>query len=226
MAASKLLTPLVSADVALFCVDQGTLQVLLVQRARAPTQGEWALPGAVLSPEQDRDLESTALRALRDKLSVEVAHLEQVTTVSGPARDPRGYSVAVLYYALLSRDQIDAVAKSKVAAVQWLPASDPGHPLAFDHGDLLATAVTSLRNKVDRHALPLQLLPKKFTLTELQRVCEAVLGRQLDKGVFRRRLRDSPYLQEVPGELVRGSQRPAQVYRAAEGFEFGTAGAV
>ncbi len=220
MVASKLLTPLVSADVALFCVDQGALQVLLVRRARAPAQDEWALPGAVLKPEQDRDLESTALRALRDKLSVEVAHLEQVTTVSGPARDPRGYSVAVLYYALLPRDQIDAVAKSKVAAVQWLPASDPGHPLAFDHGVLLAAGVGALRNKVEQHVLPLHLLPKKFTLTELQRTCEAVLGRPLDKGVFRRRLRDSPDLQEVPGELVRGSQRPAQVYRAAEAFRF------
>ena len=220
MVASKLLTPLVSADVALFCVDQGALQVLLVRRARAPAQGEWALPGAVLKPEQDRDLESTALRALRDKLRVEVAPLEQVTTVSGPTRDPRGYSVAVLFYALLPRDRVNAVVKSKIEAVQWLPVSDPGHPLAFDHGELLATAVASLRDKVERHALPLHLLPEKFTLTELQRICEAVLGRQLDKGAFRRRLRDSPDLQEVPGELVRGSQRPAQVYRAAEAFRF------
>jgi 8-oxo-dGTP diphosphatase len=220
MVASKLLTPLVSADVALFCVDQGALQVLLVRRARAPAQGEWALPGAVLKPEQDRDLESTALRALRDKLSVEVAHLEQVTAVSGPSRDPRGYSVAVLFYALLPRDRINAAVKSKVETVQWLPVGNPGQTLAFDHDELLAAAVASLRNKVERHALPLHLLPEKFTLTELQRICEAVLGRQLDKGVFRRRLRDSPDLQEVPGELVRGSQRPAQVYRTAEAFRF------
>ena len=92
--------------------------------------------------------------------------------------------------------------------------------MAFDHDELLAAAVASLRNKVERHALPLHLLPEKFTLTELQRICEAVLGRSLDKGVFRRRLRDSPDLQEVPGEFVRGSQRPAQVYRAEKVFRF------
>ena len=143
-----------------------------------------------------------------------------MTTVSGPARDPRGYSVAVLFYALLPHDRINAVVKSKVEAVQWLPVGSPGQRLAFDHDELLAAAVASLRNKVERHALPLHLLPEKFTLTELQRICEAVLGRSLDKGVFRRRLRDSPDLQEVPGELVRGSQRPAQVYRAEKAFRF------
>ncbi len=220
MMASMNLIPLVSADVALFCVERGALKVLLVQRARAPEQGEWALPGAVLKPELDQNLEATALRALRDKVSVEVGHLEQVATVSGPARDPRGYSVAVLFYALLPRDQVTAIVKSRIEAVEWGLASQPARALAFDHDELLSKAVALLRDKVERHALPLHLLPERFTLTELQRICEAVLGRSLDKGVFRRRLRDSPDLQEVPGELVRGSQRPAQVYRAAEGFRF------
>jgi 8-oxo-dGTP diphosphatase len=212
--------PLVSADVALFCVDKGALKVLLVQRARAPAKGEWALPGAVLKPELDLDLAATALRALRDKVSVQVRHLDQVTTVSGLARDPRGYSVAVLFYALLPHDQVSAVITSRVEAVEWSPAGQPTRPLAFDHDELLAGAAALLREKVERHALPLHLLSEKFTLTELQRICEAVLGRPLDKSVFRRRLRDSPDLQELPGELVRGSQRPAQLYRAAEGFRF------
>lgn len=213
--------PLVSADVALFCVDQGVLQVLLVQRASPPEKGRWALTGAVLKPDVDRDLEATAMRALRDKVSVDVAHLEQVTTVSGRTRDPRGYSVAVLFYALLPRDKINAVVRSKVEATEWHPVDEQfTHALAFDHDELLKKAVASLRKKVERNALPLHLLPEKFTLTELQRICEAVLGRQLDKGVFRRRLKDANDLQEVQGEMVRGSQRPARLYRPAKGFAF------
>lgn len=217
---SPQLLPFVSADVALFSVCYAALHVLLVQRGREPAKGMWALPGAALNPEVDADLQGTALRALREKLSVEVAHLEQVTTISGQDRDPRGFSVSVLFYALLPRDQVNAVIRSRVEAVNWTPVQARPSPLAFDHDELLAEAVTRLRTKVESHALPLHLLPPKFTLTELQRICEAVLGRELDKGVFRRRLRTSPDLEEVAGEFVLGAQRPAQLYRAAADFKF------
>ncbi len=220
MSISTPLFPLISADVALFSVDDGTLQVLLVQRAMEPAAQRWALPGAVLKPDRDGDLEATARRALRDKISVEVPYLSQVHTFSGPDRDPRGWSIATLYYALLPRDQVNAVIKNKVEALKWADAGKPGHRLAFDHGAQLAAALATLREKVERHALPLHLLPDRFTLTELQRTCEAVLGRPLDKGVFRRRLKSSDDLIEIPGEFVVGPQRPAQLYRARDGFRF------
>ncbi len=126
----------------------------------------------------------------------------------------------MLFYALLPRDRISAAVKSKVEAVQWLPVGSPGQTLAFDHDELLAAAVASLRNKVERHALPLHLLPEKFTLTDLQRTCEAILGWELDKSVFRRRLKGSEDLVEL-GEFERGAKRPAQLWKAKEGFEFG-----
>lgn len=212
--------PLVSADVAIFSVEQDALQVLLVKRAREPEMGRWALPGAVLKPELDRDLQATAIRALRDKLSVDVGHLAQVETYSGKDRDPRGFSVAVLFYALLPRDQVNAIVKSKVEAVEWVPVKRLQRSLAFDHAVLLDRAIVALREAVEGHALPLHLLPEKFTLTELQRICEAVLDKSLDKGVFRRRLRTSTDLVEVEGEFLLGAQRPAQLYRAVEGFAF------
>jgi 8-oxo-dGTP diphosphatase len=220
MPESGLLHPLVSADVAVFGVDQNVLQVLLVQRAQEPEIRRWALPGAVLKPDRDVDLEATARRALRDKISVELPHLEQVRVFSGQDRDPRGWSIGVLFYALLRRDQIHAVIRSKVDAVKWVDAAKPGHRLAFDHGVQLAKALQAVRDKVERHALPLHLLPEKFTLTELQRTCEAVLGRELDKSAFRRRLKSSEDLVEIHGEFVVGNQRPAQLYRAREGFVF------
>ena len=92
--------------------------------------------------------------------------------------------------------------------------------MAFDHAQQLEIALARLREKVERHALPLHLLPEQFTLTELQRTCEAILGRPLDKSVFRRRLKGMDDLVELPGQFERGQQRPAQLYAARAGFGF------
>jgi hypothetical protein len=120
----------------------------------------------------------------------------------------------------LPSDQVQAVAGDKTEAIEWCDPERPGHRLTFDHSQLLARALTTLQDKVERGALPLHSLPAKFTLTDLQRACEAILGRELDKGAFRRKIADQPTLVLVPGEYVRGPQRPAQLYRAAADFSF------
>ena len=216
---SPSLFPLVVVDVTLFSVDESGLRVLLVKRALEPQQGLWALPGGVLKPDQDADLEAAARRVLRNKIGVDVSHLEEIRTFSGSERDARGWSIAVLFCALLPRDQVQAVIRNKVDALEWAEASKPSHRLAFDHSKQLAAALHMLRDKVDRHALPLHLMPEKFTLTALQRTCEAILDRSLDKAVFRRRLKGSTDLIETD-EYERGLQRPAQLYRARSGFTF------
>jgi len=216
----KRLFPIVTADVALFTLADYRLRVLLIRRANDPTPGGWALPGTVLKPNVDRNVDDAALRALASKTRVVLPHLEQVTTSSGQDRDPRGWSVSVLYYALLPSDQVQAVAGDKTEAIEWCDPERPGHRLTFDHSQLLARALATLQDKVERGALPLHLLPAKFTLTDLQRACEAILGRELDKGAFRRKIADEPTLVLVPGEYVRGPQRPAQLYRAAADFSF------
>jgi ADP-ribose pyrophosphatase YjhB (NUDIX family) len=219
MTAAKELFPLVGADVALFSIVDGDLRVLLVKRAHDPEIQRWALPGGVLKPNIDHSLEDTARRVLRNKISVDVPHLEEVKTFSGPDRDPRGWSVAVLFYALLPRDQITALVKSKIEAVQWGDAAVRGHELAFDHDLQLKCALEVLRKKVNDHALPLHLMPALFTLTALQKTCEAILGKPLDKAVFRRRLKSSTDLIETD-QYERGLQRPAMLYRARDGFCF------
>ena len=216
----KRLFPIVTADVALFTLADYRLRVLLIRRANDPTPGGWALPGTVLKPNVDRNVDDAALRALASKTRVVLPHLEQVTTSSGQDRDPRGWSVSVLYYALLPSDQVQAVAGDKTEAIEWCDPERPGHRLTFDHSQLLARALATLQDKVERGALPLHLLPAKFTLTDLQRACEAILGRELDKGAFRRKIADEPTLVLVPGEYVRGPQRPAKLYRAAADFSF------
>jgi len=219
----KNLYPFVATNVALFTLENDALRVLFTKRATAPELGRWALPGGALNPEIDDDLESSALRELSEKVRFAPAYLEQVRAFSGRDRDPaRTWSVSVLFYALLPKDRIHAAAGSKTEAVEWVDAGRPGRPLAFDHAQMLAEAAARLRAKVERDALPLHLLPDRFTLTELQRACEAITGETLDKSAFRRRLklREGMDFVEVPGEFAEGAHRPAQYYRMKKGFRF------
>jgi 8-oxo-dGTP diphosphatase len=216
----KMLFPLVTADVALFTLIDQRLRVLLVQRAESPSIGDWALPGGILRPDEDESLEETARRALITKTQVKVRQFEQVATFSGANRDPRGWSVSTLYYALLPSDQVPAVAGDRTEAILWANPEDPACTLAFDHAVLLEKALKQLRSKVERGALPLHLMAEKFILTDVQRACEAIAGRSYDKGAFRRQIKNNLALVAVDGEFFGGAQRPAQIYRTAPDFFF------
>lgn len=220
--ARSTLYPFVATNVALFTLDGDSLRVLVGKRANEPQTGRWALPGGALKPDLDDDLAASARRVLREKVRFDPSLLEQVSAFSGRDRDPRGWSVATLFYALLPKDRIHAAAGSKTESVEWVDAGRPGRPLAFDHAQMLAEAVARLRAKVERDALPLHLLPDRFTLTELQRACEAITGEALDKSAFRRRLkrREGKDFVEVPGAFAEGAHRPAQYYRMKKGFRF------
>jgi len=217
-----ILYPLIGVDVALFCIEGQGLKALLVQRSQEPHSAQWALPGGLLKPDLDASLEDAAKRILRNKIVVDVPHLKEVCTFSGPNRDPRGWSISVLFYALLPRDQINALINNKVEAVKWDDAAEPTQPLAFDHQQQLQTALQILREKVELHNLPLHLMPTLFTLTQLQQTCEAILGRALDKSVFRRRLKQEAHSRSLidTNQKETGLQRPATLYRARPGFDF------
>ncbi len=214
------LSPIVAADVALFTILDSTLRVLLIQRDNEPQKGAWALPGALLKPDIDQSLEDTARRALAVKTHLKIPHLEQVSVFSGPDRDPRGYSISVIFYALLPIDLAPAVAGQKAKDVAWVPVPLRKRSIAFDHRHIIQLATARLQKKVEQPVLPLHLLPEKFTLTQLQQVCEAVLGRKLDKSSFRRKLKDDHTLVPISKEVEGGAYRPAQLYRAADGFRF------
>jgi hypothetical protein len=112
------------------------------------------------------------------------------------------------------------VAGVSVKEIEWGAPDALRQRLAFDHGFLLQNALATLRMKVRQGALPLHLLPEKFTLTDVQRACDAVLGHRLDKGAFRRLIKDASSLLPVPGAFLHGPQRPAQLFRASKDFAF------
>ena len=198
----------VTVDIVIFTIQQGVLKVLLVKRLIPPFIGQFAIPGGFVL--EDEDLEQAALRELREETGVSDVYLEQLYSFGKPDRDPRGRVITVAYFALISADR-KLKAGSDAAEAAWF-AMDDLPPLAFDHATILKYALERLRNKLEYTTVGFQLLPEKFTLTELQEVYAAILGKTLDKRNFRRKMSILKILKPLP-EYRRGGQRPAQLYR-------------
>ena len=208
---------LVTVDLAIFTVREDALQVLLVQRGAAPFKDRWALPGGFVR--EDEPLEQAALRELEEETGVRDVYLEQLYTFGEPDRDPRGRVITVAYFALIASDRQTLAAGTDAAAARWWPAGAPP-ALAFDHRQILDYAVERLRNKLEYTTVGFQLLPARFTLTQLQRVYEAILGRALDKRNFRRKMELLDILTPLDEWAREGPSRPAQLYRfSARRFE-------
>jgi len=198
----------VTVDLVVFTIREQRLHVLLVQRAIPPFEGRWVLPGGFIR--EGESLEHAAARELKEETGVEDVYLEQLFTFGDPGRDPRGRVVTVAYYALISADTRPLAARTDARAAQWWPvASHP--PLAFDHEGILTYAIERLRNKLEYTTVGFELLPRRFTLGELQAVYEAILGRPLDKRNFRRKLALLGILKPVK-EQRRERGRPAQLF--------------
>lgn len=205
--------PLVTVDVAIFSVINDQLCVLLVRRPDGedePFPGRWALPGGFVDVQQDASLQACAERKLLAKTGVASPYLEQLGSWGDAKRDPRGWSSTHAYFSLITQP---ASAGAGHTPTDWLPCEQAvRRRLAFDHNTLLNAAIERLRSKVEYTSLPAFLLPEPFTLPQLQRVYEVVLGRALDKSAFRKRMLDADYLDEA-GPVTGEHGRPAMGYR-------------
>jgi ADP-ribose pyrophosphatase YjhB (NUDIX family) len=199
MAETTYPTPTVTVDLTIFALVEDVLRVLLIQRRAEPFAGDWALPGGYIHTDEDADIETAARRVLRDKTAVDTPYLEQVQTIGGPDRDPRGWTVSVAYMALISSDEVPQCG-ANATDVAWWPVDGEIPKLAFDHGAILATATARLRAKVEYTTLPTHLLPARFTLPDLQLIYERLLGRKMDKSAFRKRIAEADFLEAIPGE--------------------------
>jgi 8-oxo-dGTP diphosphatase len=198
-----------TVDVVLLTLADDRLHVVLLRRDREPYKGQLALPGGYIRAQEDRDVLAAASRVLRDKTGLASPYLEQLATFSGGARDPRGWSVSIAHYSLVSQEALHSQGKAQfeLLSVDTLPQ------LCFDHNRIVDAALERLRNKSTYSSLPCHLLPKLFTLTELQQTYERVLGQRLDKSAFRRKLAEFDFLEPVKDAIRTGTHRPAQLYR-------------
>jgi 8-oxo-dGTP diphosphatase len=198
----------VTVDIVIFTIQSGVLKALLVKRGIPPFAGQYAIPGGFVH--EDEDLEQAALRELAEETGVSQVYLEQLYSFGETGRDPRGRVITVAYFALISADRPLKAGTDASEASWWTVDKLP--PLAFDHAKILEYALERLRNKLEYTTVGFQLLPQKFTLTELQEVYEAILGRKLDKRNFRRKMSLLKILKPLP-EFRRGGRRPAQLFR-------------
>ncbi|MGN6232923.1 MAG: NUDIX hydrolase [Trinickia sp.] len=214
--------PDVSVDVVLLTLTDKRLMVALHRRANEPFRGALALPGGYIHADEDDSLEDAARRTLRGKTGLAPRYVEQLRTFAGPRRDPRGWSVAVSYVALVPFEELEGVPSNvfEFYSVDDIPK------LAFDHSDQVGAAVERVRNKSSYSTLPCWLLPEKFTLTQLQHTYEAVFGETVTRATFRSRLGikvgdvQAGHAVDEAGVLIAtdeyqgGNQRPARLFRA------------
>lgn len=180
----------------------------LVRRVRQPHLGKWALPGGPLGGTES--LQDAAARNLVETTALEPTYLEQLYAFGGLDRSATQRLVSIVYWALVRPDQADLARESE--NVRWFRASE-ATGLAFDHDDIVAYALERLRGKIEYGSIAYHFLGERFTLAQLRRVYEAVLGRQLDPANFRRQLRSAKDI-AATDEVLRGSRnRPPRLYR-------------
>jgi 8-oxo-dGTP diphosphatase len=205
--------PALTVDCVVFGLDDDALRVLLIQRGLPPFEGKWALPGGFVRI--DETLEAAARRELEEETGLGKVFLEQLYTFGAVDRDPRERIVSVAYYALVNLRDHHVHAATDARDAGWFGVHDIPQ-LAFDHSDILQTALTRLRGKVRYQPIGFELLPKKFTLSQLQHLYELVLERELDKRNFRKRVLALELLIETD-ELQRDvAHRAARLYRFDE----------
>jgi len=197
-----------TVDCVVFGFDGLGLEVLLIRRGLPPFRGRWALPGGFVR--LDETLEEAARRELEEETGLRGVFLEQLQTFGGVKRDPRERVVSVAYFALVKPAAVTG--DTDATEAKWFPVSDLPS-LAFDHADILAAALTRLRGKLTYQPIGFELLPPKFTLTQLQRLYEAVLGEPLDKRNFRKKALSYDLLIPLKEKHQEGAHRPAQLFR-------------
>jgi 8-oxo-dGTP diphosphatase len=215
--------PSVTVDMVVLTILDGALSVLVVERGGAPFQGQLALPGGFVHVGEGgrggESLDDAAARELVEETGLSRAQvlLTQIGAFGAPGRDPRGRVITVAYTALV-RPEVAAFVRagSDAAAARWVSVTQ-ARSLAFDHDAIVRATLERVRHDVERTSTALHLAPETFSIAELRAVFEALLGRTLDAGNFRRRflrLLEDGVIEKAPGTRVTARKR-AQVFRAA-----------
>jgi len=201
-----------SVDNVIFGFDGGDLKVLLIQRGQAPFKDKWALPGDLVYPNED--LNTAAERVLEQLTGLRGVYLEQVKTFGAVNRHPLGRVITVAYITLIKISNYTLTPASFAQSAKWHSIDEVGD-LAFDHNEILESCLRRLKRKVRTAPIGFELLPPKFTLTELQQLYDSVLRlpKRLDKRNFRKKILSMNLLVECH-EMQEGvAHRPAKLYQ-------------
>lgn len=208
--------PALTVDCVVFGLDdQDILKVLLIRRDKQPFEDQWALPGGFVRVDEDESLDKSARRELEEETGVRDVFLEQLYTFGTKTRDPRGWTASVAYYALVNLSEHPIQAATDAIDADWFPI-DNLPSLAFDHQQIADKAIARLRGKVRYEPIGFKLLPKKFTLPQLQKLYETILGQKLDRRNFIRKFRKMDLLIDLNETQEGVSHRSARFYQFDE----------
>ena len=201
--------PGIAVDVVLFAIINNDLKVGLIKREDEPYHGKHALPGRFVR--YDEKIEDTAKKALEIKGNIDQSDilLEQLYTFGQDLeRDTRIRTISIVYFALVDFEKIKRQEGNKLLfeSVHRLP------PMGFDHKSIINFALERLRNDIWTSDFAAALMPKEFTLTELQRAYEIILNQNLDKRNFRKKILEMNILKKISRTKREGPHRPAQIY--------------
>lgn len=201
-----------SIDCVIFGFENGELKILLIERNEEPFKDWMALPGYIVK--QDESLDDAAERILYELTGLRGLHMEQFHTFGDVERHPQGRVITVAYYALLRLNgqkelkPLSAIAKKAF----WHPVNELPK-LGFDHSEIFKTGFNKIRRRLGYQPIAFELLPEKFTLTQLQSLYEAVLNKKLDKRNFRKKMLSYGFLKELDEKQKGVSYRAAKLYK-------------
>lgn len=199
----------VTVDCVVFGFDDSDLKLLLIQRGIEPFKNSWALPGGFVL--QKESVDEAARRELLEETGVENVFLEQLYTFGTVERDPRSRIVSVAYYALVRKELFAISARTDAKDARWFSLNEVPK-LAFDHAEIVETAIKRLRGKIRYQPIGFELLPQKFTLSQLQHLYEVILDEQIDKRNFRKKILGMDILKALDEYESGKANRPAQLF--------------
>ncbi len=209
----KFQKPSVATDVLLFTVLEGQLKIMLIKRDIDPFKGSWALPGGFVRI--DESLEDAAMRELKEESNVDDVYLEQLFTFGDPRRDPRSRVITVTYLALADSTNWNLKSTGDAREAKLFD-TDKLPKLAFDHKKIISYGIERLRSKIGYSNIVMGLLPENFTLTDLQRKHEVILGTSIDKRNFRKKILSTGILVATGKKSDGKAHRPAEYYKFKE----------
>lgn len=200
----------ISIDCVIFSFDKKNLEVLLVQHAEGESIGKWGLLGGNLQLEESVD--NAALRILYELTSLDNIYLEQLKAFTDPDRVKTERVITIGYYTLVNREDYNIQASNTVIEAKWHKIKDVPD-LIFDHNEILEFSLMQLRNRVRQAPIGFNLLPEKFTLLQLMHLYEEILGIELDKSNFRRKILHMKLLLALDEKQQDVSHRAAKLYK-------------
>lgn len=203
-----------SVDAVVFGYDKETgISLTLIKRKNPPFQGTWALPGGLVKYEES--LEAAVHRELKEETGIQVNYLEQLYSYGAPDRDPRNRVVSIAYYGLIRQSQFQLYADTDATEAKWFNIHQLPE-LAFDHRQIVDTAIRRLKNKTTYEPIGFELLDQKFPFIQLLTLYETIRGKKLDRRNFKKKFLQLGILEELPEKHSLGKGRPGSVYKFKE----------